>query len=76
MLNTIEQNYVTKNQFGMFLNKNGKAYIIPLFNDYMRKNKSFLSRELPVKSLIHLLASRLAQRIRTFELDEEFDIEE
>ncbi len=75
-LNTLEQGYTTKNQFGMFLNKSGKAYIIPLFNDNLRKNKFFLNRELPAKSLIYLLAARLAQRIRTFDIDEDFNLEE
>lgn len=60
----VEKNFFTKNQFGLFLNKHGKAYIIPLFNDFLRSKTTFLNQESTIKNHIYHLAGRLSQRIR------------
>ena len=66
-LHTLETEFFTKNQYGLFLNKQGKAYIIPLFNDYLRSSKRAFGRDSTVKNHIYFLAGKLAQRVRTFE---------
>lgn len=76
LLHTLEKDFFTKNQFGLFLNKSGKAYIIPLFNDFLRSPRLFLGNETSVKNHIYQLAAKLAQRIRTFEVDDEFEEED
>jgi len=63
--NRLEAKYFTPNQHGIFLNKHGKAYIIPLFNDFLRSKRKFLNRESSNKNHIYHLAGLLAQRIRT-----------
>lgn len=62
----IDKAFFTKNQHGLFLNKTGKAYIIPLFNDFLRADRKFQQRESTVKNHIYFLAGQLAQRIRTW----------
>ena len=61
---TLDPRFFTKNQHGLFLNKNGKAFIIPLFNDFLRSERNYLNQESTVKNHIYFLAGRLAQRIR------------
>lgn len=53
-----------QNQYGLFLNKTGKALLIPLFNDFLRSSRTYLQQESSVKNHIYFLAARLAQRIR------------
>lgn len=57
--------HCSKNQYGIFLNKEGKAFIIPLFNDFLRANRTFLGQESSNKNHIHFLSGKLAQRIRS-----------
>ncbi len=57
----------TQNQFGVFLNKTGKAFFIPLFNDFLQETRRFLNRESSHRNHIYYLAGRLAQRMRTFD---------
>jgi CRISPR-associated protein Cas1 len=66
-LQLLESSYVTKNQYGLFLNQEGKAYVIPLFNDWLRSVRRYQGRDSTVRNHIYGLAARLAQRIRTFE---------
>lgn len=61
----VKVEYFTQNQHGLFLNKEGKAYFIPLFNDFLRSTRNSLQREASVRNHIYYLASRLAQRIRS-----------
>jgi len=75
MLGLLEEGFATKNQYGLFLNKSGKAHIIPLFNDKLRETISFQGRELSRRSHIYGLAAKLAQRIRSFEVEEDLDRE-
>ena len=63
--NTLDPNYFSKNQHGIFLNKSGKAFLIPLFNKFLRKEIKWLNQEATVKNQIYYLATRLARRIRT-----------
>lgn len=74
LISNLEAQFFSKNQFGLFLNKKGKAYIIPLFNDYLRTQRRYFQRDSTVKNHIYGLAARLANRIRTFE--SEVDIAE
>lgn len=61
----VKSEFFTQNQHGLFLNKAGKAYFIPLFNDFLRSTRNSLNREASVRNHIYFLASRLAQRIRS-----------
>lgn len=61
----IESRFFTKNQHGLFLNKAGKAFFIPLFNDFMRTEHEHFSRLATRKNHIFYLAGQLATRIRT-----------
>ena len=65
--NELKHSFFTKNQHGLFLNKAGKAFLIPLFNNYLRSERKWLGRESSVKNHIFFLAGRLAQRIRAVE---------
>ncbi|MEL7340259.1 MAG: CRISPR-associated endonuclease Cas1 [Bacteroidota bacterium] len=73
-IHALEDSHFTRNQYGLFLNKSGKAYLIPLFNDHLRKEVKWLGRSTRFKNHIMYLAARLAQRIRTFEVDADFQI--
>lgn len=57
--------FFSKNQYGLFLNKEGKAFLIPLFNDYLRSELAFLGTLTSVRNHIHGLAGKLSNRIRT-----------
>lgn len=61
----LSETFFTKNQYGLFLNREGKAFIIPLFNDFLRSNRKFANQETSVKNQIYAMASRLSQRIRS-----------
>jgi CRISP-associated protein Cas1 len=56
--------HFAQNQYGLFLNKEGKALIIPLFNDCLRSTRRYLNQESTVRNHIFHMAGRLAQRIR------------
>lgn len=60
----LEESHFTRNQYGIFLNKEGKAFIIPQFNDFLRSATTYLHQESTVKNHIYFTAGRLAQRIR------------
>lgn len=60
----IEQTHLTKNQHGLFLNKKGKAVIIPAFNAFLREKRRYLGQEASTKNQIYRLATLLARRIR------------
>lgn len=62
----VKKEFFTKNQFGLFLNKAGKAYFIPLFNDFLRSERTYFNQESNVRNHIYFLAAKLAQRIRSF----------
>jgi CRISPR-associated protein Cas1 len=57
--------FFTKNQHGIFLNKKGKAHLIPLFNDYLREEVTFFGRSATRNNHIFYLAGQLAQRIKS-----------
>jgi len=61
----LEKQHFTSNQYGIFLNKTGKTFFIPHFNDFLRSKRTFLGQEATVKNHIYFLASSLAQRIRS-----------
>ncbi len=60
----LKANFFSKNQHGIFLNKEGKAFIIPAFNALLRKEIKWLNQESTIKNHIYYLAGRLANRIR------------
>ncbi len=57
--------FFTSNQYGLFLNKKGKGFIIPLFNQHLRAKRRYLNQESTNKNHIYRLATLLARRIRT-----------
>lgn len=57
--------FFTKNQYGIFLNKAGKAFFIPLFNEFLRNEVEYLGQTSTVRNHIFTLPARLANRIRT-----------
>ena len=61
----LQPSFFTRNQHGLYLNKEGKAYLIPLFNDYLRSERKYFNRESTVRNHIYYLANLLAQRIRS-----------
>lgn len=63
----VQTSFFTKNQHGIFLNKEGKAFFIPLFNDFLRTEYTYFGRSASRKNHVYFLASQLAQRIRTAE---------
>lgn len=64
---TIKPSFFTKNQHGIFLNKEGKAFFIPLFNNFLRTETTYLRRSAIRRNHIYYLAGQLAQRIRKAE---------
>ncbi len=62
--NAIEPDFFSSNQYGIFLNKKGKGFIIPMFNDFLRQPRRFLNQESSNKNHIYRMASLLARRIR------------
>lgn len=60
----LKKTFFTQNQYGLFLNREGKAFIIPLFNDFMRQPLPYLGQESTARNHIYFMAGRLAQRIR------------
>jgi len=62
--NQIKKAFFTKNQHGIFLNKAGKAFIIPLFNKWLRTEIKYLDREATTKNQIYFICGRLANHIR------------
>lgn len=66
-LHNLDAAFYTQNQYGLFLNKSGKAHVIPLFNNYLRSEKRAFNVDTTVKNHIYNLAGKLAQRVRTFE---------
>lgn len=60
----LKKSFFTKNQHGIFLNKAGKAFIIPLFNQWLRKEIKYLDRAATTKNQIYFICGRLANHIR------------
>lgn len=56
--------YFTRNTSGVFLNKEGKAFIIPLFNQWLRSERLWAGRKSTVKNHIYQLAGRFATKLR------------
>lgn len=65
----VKVDFFTKNQHGIYLNKTGKAYFIPLFNNWLRSEREYLGRNSIVRNHVYFLCGRLAQRIRTSQGD-------
>jgi len=59
-----KKTFCTSNQFGLFLNREGKGFIIPLFNAFLRTEREYLGQNSTVRNHIYALCSRLVQRIR------------
>lgn len=55
-----------RNKHGWFLAKKGKAYIIPMYNDFLDKRRAFQGRQLTNRNHVYHLAGQLATRVRTF----------
>jgi CRISPR-associated protein Cas1 len=59
--NKIMPSFFKEKEPGYFLNKKGKQYIIPLFNDYMNTGRRFDHKQLTIKNHIHRFAGNFAQ---------------
>lgn len=60
----VKESFFARNQYGIFFNKEGKALIIPEFNNFLRSKRTYLGQESTVRNHIFFMAGRLAQRIR------------
>ena len=58
--------FFTRNQHGLFLNKKGKALLIPHFNGWLQERRKFQYRELTTRNHIYHTAGQLAVRLRGF----------
>lgn len=63
---TLKNSFFTSNKHGTFLNKNGKAFIIPMFNKFMRDSRRFQQKDLSNRNQIYSVAKALATKMRTF----------
>ena len=64
---------MAKNQHGLFLNKHGKAYLIPAYNNFMKRVRFFQGMRSTNKNHIYHVAGQLARKIRSMDesLEEE-----
>lgn len=60
----LQASFFTRNQHGLYLNKAGKAFLIPLFNGFLRQESANFGRKSTTRNHIYYLAGLLAQRIR------------
>ncbi len=65
----ILKKHFTANQHGLFLNKHGKALVIPMFNEFLHQNRNFLAYNTNNKNHIYQYAGLLARNIRTTEMN-------
>ncbi|MFK7947310.1 MAG: CRISPR-associated endonuclease Cas1 [Saprospiraceae bacterium] len=72
----LNKSYFTKNQHGLFLNKNGKAVIIPLFNQFILSQRFFGEQRTIVKNHIYQLCGQLTKQIRFFMKENEPNLPE
>lgn len=70
----IYKTHFTTNQHGLFLNKKGKAFLIPLFNDFMMNLRLFQDIRVSNKNHIYQLAGQLAKRIKTHHINTTEDV--
>ena len=61
----LDLSFFSKNQYGIFLNKAGKAFLIPYFNQALRKEQKFLNQTSSVKNNIYHICGLLAKRMRS-----------
>lgn len=50
---------------GVFLNKAGKAFFIPLFNQWLRSERTWANKKTTVKNHIYQLAGRFSNKLRS-----------
>lgn len=60
----VSRQFFTKIPDGIILNKEGKAFIIPLFNGWLRTERTWGGRKTNVRNHIYQLAGRFAQKLR------------
>ena len=65
MKGQLKETYFTKDEGGYTLNKAGKRYLIPLFNDFMEERMRFRERLLSRKNHIFRFAGEFAQELLT-----------
>jgi hypothetical protein len=63
----IQESFFSKNQYGLFLNKNGKALIIPTFNQFVLSESNFDGIFTTNKNHVYRYAGLLAKAIKNFE---------
>lgn len=57
--------FFNRNASGVFLNKAGKAFIIPLFNNWLRTERLWANKKTSVKNHVYQLAGRFATKLRS-----------
>lgn len=72
--NSLNQRFFTANQYGLHLNKNGKAFIIPLFNQFMLTDRIFGEQRTSNKNHIYQFCGLLAKQIRFFMAEQATDM--
>lgn len=65
--NKVKSSFFMKIPGGIALNKAGKAFLIPLFNEWLRSERSWGGRKTSVKNHIYQLAGRFAKKLRDSE---------
>lgn len=60
----VSRQFFSKIPDGIALNKEGKAFIIPLFNGWLRTERTWGGRKTNVRNHIYQLAGRFAQKLR------------
>jgi CRISPR-associated protein Cas1 len=60
----VSAGFFSKVPGGLALNKAGKAFFIPLFNDWLRSERSWGGKKTSVKNHIYQLAGRFAKKLR------------
>ena len=60
------KSFFSANQHGVFLNKKGKAILIPRFNAWLKEPKRIFEREATIRNQIFQAAGRLSRTIRNY----------
>ena len=60
----VHNSFFNRTNAGVFLNKAGKAWLIPMFNEWLRSERLWGGRKTSIKNHIYQLAGRLAAKLR------------
>lgn len=57
--------FTRRKEYGVILNKEGKSFFIPLFNEWLRSERLWGGKKTNIKNHIYLLAGRFANKLRS-----------